>query len=197
MTTKNKTASKTATPSKAEIIKDAVKAYYLEGVTLNDTAQILASNGIEFTAIQKTIQTIGIKEGYVLTPEKIAEKVKEAVSGKVISHFLDVATLAKELDIAQLSEKEKQDAIIEFSGVKKSVVKMPSKFRKLANETGLHGSMVSWVKEHPDFTPAELHNSGSVVTGNSSDYYDELLSYFNLYETIYGKGEKKTEVKQS
>lgn len=161
-------------------INEAVTGFYSKGVSLDDTAMSLTQHGIGFSAIQETISSVGIKLGLVLTEEKIKEKVEAHIKGKTISHFLDIVTLAKSIDLAQLSPNEKQQAIIEFSGISKSVVKEPAKFKQFHN-SGNHGKIASWIKSHPDFTAKELHESGLITAPNASAYYDEFLAYREFY----------------
>jgi hypothetical protein len=167
-----------ATQNKA--IKNAIDGFYNKGVSLDDTAMLLTQNGVGFTAIQDTIKSVGINEGWLLTDDKIKEKVLSAVEGKVFSHFLDVVQLAKEIDLAQLSLAEKQKAIVKFAGISKSIASEPSKFKKLHN-SGHHGKIADWIKANPDFTPEQLHNSGVCTAPNASEYYDEFLAYREFY----------------
>ena len=166
--------------TKAKAIENAVSDFYNKGVSLDDTAMLLTQNGVGFTAIQDTIKTIGIKNGWLLTEDKIKEKVLEAVKDKTPTHFLDVLQLAKSLDLAQLSEAERLEAVSKYSGLSKSVTKQPKKFRQF-NNSGYHGAIADWIKAHPDFTPEELHNSGTCTAPNKADYYDEFLAYREFF----------------
>lgn len=169
--------------SKASLIKSAVDGFFNKAVSLDDTAMALTGAGVAFTAIQSTIQTIGVKNDWILTPEKIKAKVEATIEGKTISHFLDVVQLAKNLDLAQLSQAEKEKAIVEFSGVKSSDVKEGKKFKQLHN-SGNFGAICNWIKENPDFTAEQIHNSGLVTAPNASDYYDEPLAWREFFRTI-------------
>lgn len=162
-------------------INEAVTGFYSKGVSLDDTAMSLTQHGIGFSAIQETISSVGIKLGLVLTDEKIKDRVVTHIKGKVISHFLDVVELAKSIDLAQLSDNEKQQAIIDYSGVSKSVVKEPAKFKQFHN-SGNHGKIATWVKSNPDFTAKELHDSGLITAPNASAYYDEFLAYREFFK---------------
>ena len=168
------------TTSKKTNIKNAVSGFYNDGVSLNDTAMLLTQAGVPFTDIQSTIKKIGIENEWLLTEDKIKERVLSHVEGKVISHFLDIVQLAKSIDLAQLSQAEKQKAIVDFTGVAPSIAKEPSKFKKL-HGSGHHGVIAEWIKENPDFTPEQLHNSGLIDAPNKSDYYDEFLAYREFF----------------
>lgn len=161
-------------------INEAVKSYFNEGASLDDTAMILSKNGILFTDIQSTIQSVGVKNEWILTPDKIKAKVETALTDKVMTHFLDVVQLAKDLDLPQLSMAEKQNAIVEFGKVEKSIAKEPRKFKQFHN-SGNHGKIAQWIKENPEFTAKELHESGVITAPNSSDYYDEFLAYREFF----------------
>jgi len=185
-TTAQKTATKKATQEPVlNPVELIVSAYFNDHVSLNDTAMSLSQAGVGFTDIKSTIDSIGIAQGWILTPEKIKEKVNAICEGKVLSHFLDVVYLAQDLDLPQLNSKEKQQAIIEFSGAAKSDVKEPMKFKRLHN-SGNHGNIMEWIKSHPDFTATELHNSGVVTASNKADYYDEVLAYMEFFRVHYG-----------
>lgn len=171
----------TATNKKA--IKAAVQAHLTSNVSLDDTAAILFANKVGVMDIQGTIQTVGKANGWILTTEKIQEKVKELVKGKTISHFLDVVQLAKTLDLAQMSQAEKQKAIVDFSGVKKSDVREGKKFKQLHN-SGNHGTIAEWILSNPDFTASELHSSGVITAPNAGDYYDEFLAYREFFSAV-------------
>jgi len=172
------TAKKPAT--KMSAIDSAVNDYFNNGVSLDDTAMQLTQCKVPFTEIQSTIQSVGVKHEWILTPEKIKAKVELAIKGKTISHFLDIVQLAKTLDLAQLSLDEKKKAIVDFSGVSKSIAKEPSKFKKL-HGSGHHGDIANWIKANPEFTAQELHASGVITAPNASDYYDEFLAYREFY----------------
>ena len=170
-------------------IVQAISDYFNAGVSLNDTAPILSQHGVPFTEIQETIQSVGLEKEWILTPEKVQEKVTKALDGVVLTHFLDVVKLAKNIDMPQLTDQEKQKAIIDFSGVSKSVVKASAKFTQFSN-SGYVGNIARWIKSHPDFTPQELHDSNSCFKGeNPSEqspiaklYFDEFLAYREFFK---------------
>jgi len=166
--------------SKKTNIKNAVSAFYNDGVSLDDTAMALTQYGVAFTEIQSTIKTVGIDNDWLLTDAKIKERVLSHVGTNPITHFLDIVKLAKSIDLAQLSLAEKQKAIVDFSGVSKSISKEPSKFKKL-HGSGHHGAIADWIHAHPEFTPADLHGSGVITAPNASDYYDEFLAYREFF----------------
>jgi len=130
------------------------------------------------------IQTIGKAEGWILTTDKIKAIVLDAVKDKPLTHFLDLKHLAQSIEIPSKSLAEKQQYILDFSGVAKSDVKEVSKFKKLHN-SGNHGNMIAWFLEHPDCTASELHNSGTVTASNKDEYYDEVLAYRELFSELY------------
>ncbi len=169
-----------ATQKKA--VTKAVNDYFNNGVSLDDTAQILSQNGVSFSDIKPTIDSIGLENEWILTDEKIKAKVQEHIKDKVVSHFLDIVTLAKNLDMPQLSDVEKQNAIVEFGNIEKSISKEPRKFKQFHN-SGNHGKIATWIKAHPDFTAKELHDSGVISAPNASDYYDEFLAYREFFRT--------------
>lgn len=170
----------TTKAQQTKAITEAVNAYFNSGKSLDETAMVLSQNGILFTDIQSTIQNIGIKNEWVLTPEKIKAKVETALKGKVVSHFLDVVQIAKDLELPQMSIAEKQQAIVEFGKIEKSIAKEPRKFRQFHN-SGNHGKIAEWIKAHPEFTAKELHDSGVITAPNASDYYDEFLAYREFF----------------
>lgn len=177
------TTAKKAIDSKA--VKAAVKAFYLDGVSLDDTAEALYVAGVPVPQIEDIIKSTGIKEGFVLTPEAIQAKVVEAVKGKEFAHYLDVVTLAKALDIKQLSEHEKVQVIGQVAKLSKSLTKEPAQFKKLSSNKGHYGLIATWVKDHPDFTAQELHASNLIDAPNSSDYYDQFLAFREFYKELY------------
>jgi hypothetical protein len=166
--------------TKKATIKSAVSDFYNKCVSLDDTAMALTQAGVPFTEIQNTIKSVGIENEWLLTPEKVKERVASHIEGKVISHFLDVVQLAKSIDMPQMSLAEKQEAIVKYAGVSKSISKEPAKFKKL-HGSGHHGKIAAWIHEHPDFTPQELHDSGVITAPNASDYYDEFLAYREFF----------------
>jgi len=170
----------TAVQNKA--IKEAVGNHFNKGLSLDDTALLLTQNGIGFSEIQNTIHSVGVKNDWVLTPEKIKAKVLQAIEGKTITHFLDVLNLAKSIDLAQLSIEEKQNAIIDFSGISKSVVAESAKFKQLHN-SGIHGKIADWCKLNPNFTAQQLHDSGAIPSSTPKQklYYDEFLAYREFF----------------
>ena len=107
----------------------------------------------------------------------------ELVKGKTITHFLDVVQLAKSLDLSQLSQAEKQKAIIDFSGVAKSDCREGKKFKQLHN-SGNHGLIAEWILLHPEFSASELHSSGVITAPNAADYYDEFLAYREFFSAV-------------
>lgn len=170
----------TTKAQQTKAITVAIDAFFNKGVSLDDTALILTQNGVGFSEIQNTIHSVGVKNEWVLTPERIKAKVLDSIKGKTISHFLDVVQLAKSIDLAQLSLAEKQQAIVEFSGIEKSIAKEPRKFRQFHN-SGNHGKIAEWIKLNPEFTAQQLHASGVVTAPNASDYYDEFLAYREFF----------------
>ena len=170
-------------------IEKAVGDYFNAGETLDNTAMALSQHGVPFTEIQATIQNVGLEKEWILTPEKVQEKVTAALDGIVLSHFLDVVKLAKQIDMPQLTEAEKQKAIIDFSGVSKSVVKASAKFTQFSN-SGYVGNIARWCKAHPDFTAQELHDSNSCFKGENPAeqspiaklYFDEFLAYREFFK---------------
>ena len=111
------------------------------------------------------------------------------MQGVVLTHFLDVVKLAKQIDMPQKTEQEKQKAIIDFSGVEKSKVKASAKFSQFSN-SGYVGNIARWCKSHPEFTAQELHDSNSCFKGeNPSEqspiaklYFDEFLAYREFFK---------------
>ena len=176
------TISKTAQNKKA--IEQAIQAHFNDGVSLDDTCQALFTHGIKVLAFQDTIKSVGIAKGWILTPEKIKLKVIDHIKDKSITHFLDVLNLAKNLDMPQLSIVEKQQAIIDYSGIEKSKVKEPAKFKQLHN-SGHFGKIAEWILENPEFTPQEIHTSGLIDAPNKDAYYDEMLAYREFFYTLY------------
>ena len=176
--------NKISKAQKANIVK-AVDSYFNGGVSLDDTAMLLTQNGIGFTAIQETINKVAIENDWLLTDAKIEASVKELVKGKTISHFLDIAELASQLNLKQLSDIEKQKAIRDFSGVSASVIKQHKKFKQF-NNSGHMGKLADWVKAHPSFTPEQIKNCNVVEAPNAQDYYEEMLAYRQFFKTLYG-----------
>ena len=183
--------SKLTKAQSAKILKSAIDAHLNNGVSLNDTAQVLADQKVDMGIIMSLnvhIQEVGQSEGWILTPEKIQEKVIALVKNSPITHFLDVLKLAKLLDTPQLSEQDKITAIVDYSGVEKSKVKEPAQFKRMHN-SGHYGSVYDWIAKNPEFTAHEIHTSGLIDAPNKESYYDEALAmrefFFNLYETTH------------
>ncbi len=161
-----------------------IEKHFNDGLSLDDTALQLVQNGIGFSDIQSTIQSVGVANEWILTPEKIAEKVQSHIAGKTISHFLDVSALAKTLDISSLSESEKRKAITDFSGVAKSQVTASKKFKQFSN-SGHMGNIARWVKENPTFTHKEILESGLIADcKNRVEYFEEFLAYRDFFESL-------------
>ncbi len=167
-----------ATDKKA--INEAITGFYSKGVSLDDTAMTLTKHGVGFTAIQDTIKSVGIELGLLLTTDLIKKRVVTHIAGKTISHFLDVVELAKTIDLAQLTLEEKEQAIIDFSDVKKSIVKEPSKFKKL-HGSGHHGKIAQWILAHPNHTVAEFMDAKIISAPNEDEYKNEFLAYKAFY----------------
>ena len=179
-----------------KILKSAIDAHLNKGVSLNDTAQVLADNKIDMGIIMSLnvhIQEVGQAQGWILTPEKIKAKVLDLVKNTPITHFLDVLKLAKMLDVPQLSDQDKLTAIVDYSGVEKSKVKEPAKFKQFHN-SGHFGKIAEWVLKNPEFTASEIHSSGLIDAPNKDAYYDEMLAYreffYGLYETVHSGDSK-------
>jgi hypothetical protein len=176
-----------------KILETAIDAHLNKGVDINDTANSLMTQGIDASVIMSLhshIETIGKAKGWILTPEKIAEKVKAHITGKTISHFLDVLTLAKTLDIPQLSTlAEREQAIFDYSGVTKSTVSEPAKFKQFKNENVIHGKIAEWIKENPEFTASEIieasSNFGASDNTNTANYANEFLAYREFFNSLY------------
>jgi hypothetical protein len=169
--------------SKAKI-KLVIDKHFNKGLSLDDAALELTQLGVPFSEIQSTIQAIGIKYEWILTPEKLKAKVVEHIKGKTISHFLDVSKLAKTLDISSLSESEKEKAITDFSGVSKSLVTPSKKFKQFSN-SGHMGSIADWVRANPEFNHTELYNSGLIADApHRTEYFEEFLAYRNFFESL-------------
>lgn len=165
-------------------VKKIVSNHFNKKISLDDTAMFLVQAGIKFSDIQNTINTVGIKNDWVLTGEKLEEKVKQHLAGKTVSHFLDVVALAKSLDISQLSDSEKQKAIIDFSDTSKAKL-VPSKKFKQFNNSGHMGKIASWIKSNPNFSHSELLDSGLIADApNRVEYFEEFLSYRAFFESL-------------
>lgn len=167
-------------------IDNAVTDYYTKNVSLTDTVKSIFFAGMESIVGEGTeaiLKAEGIRLGLVLTPEKLKQKVLDHVKGAEITHFMDVQNLANSLDLVQLTNTEKQAYIIEFSGVKKSLVKKSSKFTQLMGDT-IHGKIAQWCKDHKGFTAQELHASNAIPdsTPKQKLYYDEFLAYREFFQ---------------
>jgi len=161
-----------------------INNHFNKGLSLDDTALQLTQEGIKFSEIQSTIQAVGIKNEWILTPEKLQQKVVEHVKGASITHFLDVAKLAQSLDISSLSDSEKQKAITDFSGVSKSTV-TPSKKFKQFNNSGYMGQIAEWVRANPEFSHDELLTSGLIAEApHRLEYFEEFLAYQNFFQSL-------------
>ena len=169
--------------SKKEIA-GIVDQHFNHGVDLDSTALALTQAGVKFSDIQTTIQKVGLENEWILTPEKIQEKVKAHIKGKTISHFLDVAKLASSLDISSLSSSEKEKAIIDFSGVNKSTVTASKKFKQF-NNSGHMGKIAEWVRENPEFTHEQILSSGLIADApHRIEYFEEFLAYRNFFQSV-------------
>lgn len=174
------------TAAQKKEIKVIINNHFNKGLSLDDTALQLTQQGVKFSNIQSTVQSVGLQNEWILTPEKIQEKVKAHIEGKTITHFLDVAKLAKDIDLSSLSESEKQKAIIDFSGVSKSTVTPSKKFKQFTN-SGHMGKVAEWCKDNPNFTHDELLNSGLIAEApHRVEYFEEFLAYRNFFETLAG-----------
>lgn len=170
--------------AKKSEIKTIVNAHFNKGIDLDSTALALTQAGISFSEIQSTIQSVGLANDWILTPEKISAKVQEHVKGKTITHFLDVAELASSLDLSSLSDSEKQKAIIDFSGVTKSAVTPSKKFKQFRN-SGYMGTIAEWILSNPDFTHAELLGSGLIADApHRLEYFEEFLAYQSFFKGL-------------
>lgn len=182
MTTK--TEAKKSVKDNAKKITEVVDKHFNKGLSLDDTALQLTGLGVAFSAIQSTIQSVGLANEWILTPAKIQEKVQAHIKGKSISHFLDVAKLAQNLDLPQLSESEREKAIIDFSGVSKSTVTPSKKFKQFSN-SGHMGKIAEWVRANPEFTHDEILNSGLIADApHRIEYFEEFLAYRNFFESL-------------
>lgn len=161
-----------------------INNHFNKGLSLDDTALQLTQEGIKFSEIQSTIQAVGVKNEWILTPEKLKEKVLSHVEGASITHFLDVARLASTLDISSLSESEKQKAITDFSGVSKSTVTPSQKFKQFHN-SGYMGVIAEWVRSNPEFSHDELLNSGLIADAKHRiAYFEEFLAYQEFFQSL-------------
>lgn len=176
-------------------IKDITKAvdqHFNNGLSLDDTCELLYKAGIKVKEFETTIKSIGLKNEWILTPEKIDEKISEFIKGKKVKHFLDILNLAEEIELPQVDQKKIQNKIFILSGAKASDVKQHAKFKKLFNPNGKHGCVIAWIEENPNFKPDELIKAdpiakmqGSTTTPeNRLDYYEEINSYFYLADVI-------------
>jgi len=165
-------------------ITKVVDQHFNKALSLDDTANKLFALGIPVMKIQETINSVGIKNEWILTPEKLKAKVQEHVKGKTITHFLDIAELAKSLDISSLSESEKQKAITDFSGVSKSTVTASKKFKQF-NNSGYMGEIANWIQNNPDFSHDELLNSGLIASApHRVEYFEEFLAYQSFFSGL-------------
>jgi len=170
--------------SKVTEIKKIVDGHFNKGLSLDDAALQLTKQGVAFSDIQSTIQSVGLANEWILTPEKLKAKVQAHVKGKTITHFLDVSKLAQSLDISSLSESEKEKAIVDFSGVSKSTVTASKKFKQFSN-SGYMGKIADWVRANPDFSHDELLTSGLIADApHRIEYFEEFLAYQNFFESL-------------
>jgi len=161
-----------------------IDKHFNKGMSLDDAAMALTQEGVKFSDIQATVHSIGVENEWILTPAKIQDKVHALVKGQTISHFLDVLGLAKNLDLPQLSESEKQKAITDFSGVSKSLVTPSKKFKQFTN-SGHMGKIAEWVKQNPTFTHEEILSSGLIADApHRIEYFEEFLAYRNFFESL-------------
>lgn len=175
--------TKTTAAQKKEITK-IIDNHFNKGLSLDDAAMQLTQQGVKFSDIQSTVHSVAVANEWILTPEKLQAKVKEHVQGASITHFLDVAKLAKSLDISSLSESEKEKAIIDFSGVSKSAVTPSKKFKQFSN-SGHMGKIAEWVKQNPTFSHDEILNSGLIADApHRVEYFEEFLAYRNFFESL-------------
>ena len=178
------TSKKTTAKSNFQKIDAVIDQHFNHGLSLDETALQLTQLGVSFSAIQSTIQKVGIENEWILTPEKIAEKVQAHVKGKTITHFLDVAKLAKSLDISSMSESEKQKAVTDFSGVAKSQV-TPSKKFKQFNNSGHMGKIADWVRANPEFSHDEILKAGLIPDApHRVEYLEEFLAYREFFKSL-------------
>lgn len=179
MTTKTKSVN-----DNTKAITEVIDSHFNKGLSLDDTAQELTKLGVKFSAIQSTVQSIALANEWILTPQKLQEKVQAHVKGASITHFLDVAKLAQTLDISSMSESEKEKAIIAFSGVNKSIVTASKKFKQF-NNSGHMGKIADWVRNNPEFSHDELLNSGLIADApHRVEYFEEFLAYRNFFKSL-------------
>lgn len=172
-----------------KLVLETVKSMLVDGVKFsNELANSLNEQGLDFATLtdignMKLVTEIGLKNGWILTDQQIQKKVVDAVKNNPISHFLDISKLARNIDMHQLTLAERQQAIVRYCGAKESDMKASAKFTQFKNGKQM-GNISKWIAEHPDFTPQQLHASGSCHKDGESEsknaglYYDEYLAYF-------------------
>ena len=172
-----------ATQTKA--INKAVTAHFSENVSLNDTANILLSNGIGFMDVEITIHTVGVTLGLVLTPEKIKQTVDTVFKDvKKPANFFEVLELSKNIDLVQLSDSER----LELTGKYFSVKSKDTKYTGIAGLTGSTkwGKLLNWIRDNKEFTPVDLINASNELI-DSKDNADFTYPLIAMAEIMRSK----------
>lgn len=168
-----------ATQTKA--INSAVKAHFSDGVSINNTANILLANGVGFTDIESTVHSVGVTLGLVLTTEKIKQTVDTVFSAeKKPANFFEVIQLAKKIDLVQLSDTDK----LELTGKYFNVKSKDTKYTGIAGLTGSTkwGKLLNWIRENKDFTPVELISASNelIDSKDNADFTYPLIAMADI-----------------
>ena len=137
-------------------IDNSIKQYYSD-FKLDAAAHILIDNGVSFSDIQKTIVSVGIRLGLILTDTEFKKKVDSLLKDKTKpSSFFGVVELTKRLDIPQRDFKE---ISVQVQNHFKTNFKADSFTTRLVNPNTKLGTICEWVVSHPDCSPEEILNS--------------------------------------
>ena len=196
MTTQNKKPVQSKPASKDNIIKQAVDDILNHGIDFNTViAKRLFDANIDPQIVmnfQPVIKKIGLENGWILTDEQIKEKVLELSKGKKPAHFLDVIALANSFSGSQLSDLEKQKAVVKYTQVESSLVAKPAKFKTLTpSDDSIHGRIAQYIIDNPNFTPAQIIDAGKSMGDSpatkTDNYVNEFLSYQEFFRNHFIK----------
>lgn len=162
-------------------VESVVSDYFNTDQTLNQTANLLIGLDVGFTDINNTIQTVGEKLGFIVTPEKLKGLVSESMkSEEKPDDYYRLIDLANKIEVKHVSFDDLLEEVAEHFQVK---LKPNSFYKRLLKEKGHHGTIGNWLLENPEASCSDLMASES----GAKNYLLEVAGYMQFFKQLEGK----------
>ena len=163
-------------------VEQIITDHFLNGLSMDDAAPQLMSEGVGYSVIQSTIKETGERLGLYLSTQDIVDKVAEDLKGaKKPAHFFDLCDLVNGLNIPQADFS----ALLSASQLAlKTNLTKSRRYVSLLKGDGVstYSKIGKWALENPNFTPSEMaaHDFGI----SEPLYVDDFLSYQKFFQDL-------------